>query len=164
MTCWTINVPIPKLPRAYEIQMFLIPPVIIGTSAIACSSVVDRFLHRSLRFLYVDPPRTYASGFDGVERKHGAALSWALVRSVPWLQKGGMDSDMRQLSVVNSGLAKTTTLMVNQPDIARYARSKMAPVWSQLVMFPVASTACAAMGIYATQSIYNAWGNMDWNP
>jgi NCS1 family nucleobase:cation symporter-1 len=54
--------------------------------------------------------------------------------------------------------------MVNQPDIARYARSKVAPVWSQLIMFPAASTVCAAMGIYGTQAIYNAWGNIDWNP
>jgi cytosine/uracil/thiamine/allantoin permease len=54
--------------------------------------------------------------------------------------------------------------MVNQPDIARYARNKVAPVWSQLIMFPAASTACAAMGIYATQAIFNAWGNIDWNP
>lgn len=54
--------------------------------------------------------------------------------------------------------------MVNQPDIARYAQNKSAPVWSQLIMFPVASTFTSAMGIYATQSIYNAWGNLDWNP
>ncbi|KIV77675.1 hypothetical protein PV11_09459 [Exophiala sideris] len=81
-----------------------------------------------------------------VKPKHGAALSWAL------------------LSAVNAGLGKTTTLMVNQPDIARYARNKMAPVWSQLIMFPAASTFCSAMGIYATQSIYNVWGNLDWNP
>ncbi|OAL21134.1 hypothetical protein AYO22_08291 [Fonsecaea multimorphosa] len=130
MTCWTLNVPIPKLRRAYEIQMLVLPAVIIGLFAF-CMVTGRGHPHKDL--------------YD-VEHKHGAALSWAL------------------LSAVNSGLAKTTTLMVNQPDIARYARSKMAPVWSQLVMFPVASTVCAAMGIYATQSIYNAWGNIDWNP
>ncbi|KAJ6155840.1 hypothetical protein N7470_006406 [Penicillium chermesinum] len=81
-----------------------------------------------------------------IDPKKRVALSWAM------------------LSGINAGLGKTTTLMVNQPDIARYARSKMAPVLSQLIMFPLASTCCSAMGIYATQSIYNVWGNLDWNP
>lgn len=31
MTCWTLNVPLPKLRRAYEIQMVVTPAVIIGT-------------------------------------------------------------------------------------------------------------------------------------
>jgi hypothetical protein len=30
MTCWTLSVPIPKLRRAYEIQMIVTPAVIIG--------------------------------------------------------------------------------------------------------------------------------------
>ncbi|KEF52007.1 uncharacterized protein A1O9_11997 [Exophiala aquamarina CBS 119918] len=130
MTCWTLSIPIPKLRRAYEIQMLLTPPTIIGLF-IFCVVTGRGHAHKALY---------------EVEPKHGAALSWAL------------------LTAVNSGLAKTTTLMVNQPDIARYARNKVAPIWSQLIMFPAASTACAALGIYATQAIFNAWGNIDWNP
>lgn len=61
-------------------------------------------------------------------------------------------------------MGKTSTLVVNQPDIARYAKTKMSPVFSQLVALPVANTVGATLGIYATNSIYNKWGNLDWNP
>ncbi|EXJ81622.1 hypothetical protein A1O1_07687 [Capronia coronata CBS 617.96] len=130
LTCWTLNIPIPKLRRAYEVQMVVLPAVIIGLFGF-CMVKGRGYPHKDM--------------YD-VDRKHGAALSWAM------------------LTAVNSGLAKSTTLMVNQPDIARYARSRITPIWSQMFMFPIASTVCAAMGIYATQSIFNIWGNMDWNP
>lgn len=61
-------------------------------------------------------------------------------------------------------MGKTSTLVVNQPDIARYSRTRNAPVLSQLIALPVANTAGAALGIWGTAAIYNQWGNLDWNP
>ncbi|KAK5125688.1 hypothetical protein LTR85_011962 [Meristemomyces frigidus] len=82
----------------------------------------------------------------GSSAMHGTTLAWAMV------------------SGINSIMGKTSTLVVNQPDIARYARTKWSPVWSQLIALPLGNTGCAALGIFATANIYNLWGNLDWNP
>lgn len=69
-----------------------------------------------------------------------------------------------QLSGINSVMGKTSTLVVNQPDIARYARTRNTPVWSQALALPIGNTGCAALGIFATAAIKNAWGTALWNP
>lgn len=61
-------------------------------------------------------------------------------------------------------MGKTSTLVVNQPDVARYAHSKQSPVWSQAIFLPIGNTGCAALGIFATAAIQNAWGTLIWNP
>ncbi|KAL1900306.1 hypothetical protein Sste5346_002617 [Sporothrix stenoceras] len=76
---------------------------------------------------------------------YGSNLGWAIV------------------SGINSIMGKTSTLVVNQPDIARYANKRTA-VLSQLLALPVCNTVGATLGIFATNSIYNRWGNLDWNP
>ncbi|OAA61960.1 allantoin [Niveomyces insectorum RCEF 264] len=85
-------------------------------------------------------PLTTNGGIDG------SSLGWAMVAGI------------------NSIMGKTSTLVVNQPDIARYAKHKTSPVFSQLVALPVANTVGATLGIFATNSIYNKWGGLDWNP
>jgi NCS1 family nucleobase:cation symporter-1 len=61
-------------------------------------------------------------------------------------------------------MGKTSTLTINQPDIARYAKKPSSTVWSQLIALPVANTLGATLGIYGTAAIYNAWNNLNWNP
>ncbi|KAF2704927.1 allantoin permease [Pleomassaria siparia CBS 279.74] len=77
---------------------------------------------------------------------HGSTLGWAMV--------GG----------INSIMGKTSTLVINQPDIARYAKRPSATIWSQLIALPVANTVGATVGIYGTAAIYNVWSNLNWNP
>ena len=76
----------------------------------------------------------------------GSALAWAM------------------LAGINSLMGKTSTSIVNQPDLARYAASPGAPFWSQLIALPVGNTLCATLGIFATSAIRSAWGKTYWNP
>ncbi|RDW85553.1 hypothetical protein BP5796_03878 [Coleophoma crateriformis] len=85
-------------------------------------------------------------GFTSTTNMNGSALAWAM------------------LNGVNSVMGKTSTLVVNQPDIARYARTRNTPLWSQALGLPIGNTACAALGIYATTAIEAAWGKAYWNP
>lgn len=68
------------------------------------------------------------------------------------------------MSLVNSAMGKTSTSQVNAPDLSRYAYSRTSPVWSQLLALPVANTAVACLGIFATSSVNQAWGELTWNP
>tara|TARA_R110002003_G_scaffold1110_2_gene22369 strand:- start:3510 stop:5021 length:1512 start_codon:yes stop_codon:yes gene_type:complete len=76
----------------------------------------------------------------------GAALAWAM------------------LSAINSCMGKTSSIAVNQTDLARYARTPNAPFLSQLISLPIGNTLCAALGIFATSSTQRAWGVTLWNP
>jgi nucleobase:cation symporter-1, NCS1 family len=61
-------------------------------------------------------------------------------------------------------MGKTSTLVINQPDIARYAKKPSATIFSQIIALPVANTVGAALGIFGTAAIYNVWGNLNWTP
>ncbi|KAK8175561.1 permease for cytosine/purines, uracil, thiamine, allantoin-domain-containing protein [Phyllosticta citrichinensis] len=61
-------------------------------------------------------------------------------------------------------MGKTSTSVVNQPDLARYARTKTAPMWSQLLALPIGNTLCATLGMFGTSAINAAWGEEIWNP
>ncbi|ERT02397.1 uracil transporter [Sporothrix schenckii 1099-18] len=87
-------------------------------------------------------PQTNLSTVGGI---YGPDLGWAMVAGI------------------NAIMGKTSTLVVNQPDIARYARRRSA-VLSQLVSLPVCNTVGATLGIFATNAIHNRWGHLDWNP
>ncbi|KAI0482709.1 permease for cytosine/purines, uracil, thiamine, allantoin-domain-containing protein [Xylariaceae sp. FL0804] len=87
-----------------------------------------------------------AGSYSGAGTLHGSALAWAML--------GG----------VNSVMGKTSTSIVNQPDLARYARTRTAPTWSQLVALPVGNTLCATLGIFGTSAVAQAWGELIWNP
>ena len=77
---------------------------------------------------------------------HGSSLGWAIIAGI------------------NSIMGKTSTLVINQPDIARYAKKPSATICSQLLALPIANTVGATLGIYGTAAIYNKWGNLNWNP
>ncbi|KAH8671952.1 uracil permease-like protein [Tricladium varicosporioides] len=67
---------------------------------------------------------------------------------------------------INSGMGNTATLITNQPDIARWSKTKSGAQWSQLITNPLAVTLSASLGILATASINNSW-NLEtplWNP
>jgi len=65
---------------------------------------------------------------------------------------------------INSGMGNTATLITNQPDIARWSKTRTGAMWSQLITQPIAVTVSASLGILATAAINNNW-NLDlWNP
>ena len=65
---------------------------------------------------------------------------------------------------INSGMGNTATLITNQPDIARWSKTKTGAQWSQLITNPIAVTVSASLGILATAAINNTWGKNLWNP
>ena len=78
----------------------------------------------------------------------GSALAWAM------------------LNGINATMGKTASNSVNQPDLARYARTRNAPLWSQLIALPVGNTLCATLGIFATSAMKQRWNLQKaiWNP
>ncbi|KAK4546428.1 hypothetical protein LTR36_002105 [Oleoguttula mirabilis] len=64
---------------------------------------------------------------------------------------------------INAGMGNTATLITNQPDIARWSRTKTGAMWSQLFSNPIAVTLSASLGILSTAAINNAWGLALWN-
>ncbi|KAH8663160.1 permease for cytosine/purines, uracil, thiamine, allantoin-domain-containing protein [Tricladium varicosporioides] len=90
----------------------------------------------------VKPP----GSFVGYKTLHGSTLGWGM------------------MSAINSCMGKTASLIVNQPDLARYAKTPSAPVLSQLTALIVGNTFCATLGIFATSAIQNSWGKLTWNP
>ncbi|KAF5865547.1 hypothetical protein ETB97_003391 [Aspergillus alliaceus] len=67
------------------------------------------------------------------------------------------------LAGINSGLGNTATLITNQPDFARWARSRNAPVWTQLAVNPIAVTLSASLGILSTSAVNVKYGTDIWN-
>lgn len=64
---------------------------------------------------------------------------------------------------INSGMGNTATLITNQPDYARWSKTKTGAMWSQLLTNPIAVTLSASLGILSTAAINNAWGLALWN-
>jgi NCS1 family nucleobase:cation symporter-1 len=90
---------------------------------------------------------TSAGSFKSkVPSPKGAALAWAM------------------LSAINSCMGKTSSIAVNQTDLARYARTPDAPFLSQLLSLPIGNTLCATLGIFATSAMQQAWDVTLWNP
>jgi NCS1 family nucleobase:cation symporter-1 len=65
---------------------------------------------------------------------------------------------------INSGMGNTANLITNQPDIARWSKTKSGSQWSQLITQPIGVTLSASLGILATAAINNSWGLNLWNP
>jgi len=76
--------------------------------------------------------------------------------------KGGMGWFI--MYAINSGMGNTATLITNQPDIARWSKTKTGSQWAQLITNPLAVTISASLGILSTAAINNAWGLDLWNP
>ncbi len=67
---------------------------------------------------------------------------------------------------INAGMGNTATLITNQPDIARWSRTRSGAMWSQIISNPIAVTLSASLGILSTAAINNSWGldTVLWNP
>jgi NCS1 family nucleobase:cation symporter-1 len=65
---------------------------------------------------------------------------------------------------INSGMGNTATLITNQPDIARWSKTKSGAQWSQMITQPIGVTLSASLGILATAAVNNNWGLALWNP
>ena len=65
---------------------------------------------------------------------------------------------------INSGMGNTATLITNQPDIARWSKTKSGAMYTNLVVNPLAITLSASLGILSTAAINNSWGLQLWNP
>ncbi|KZF19513.1 putative allantoin permease [Xylona heveae TC161] len=64
---------------------------------------------------------------------------------------------------INSGMGNTATLITNQPDLARWAKTTKSPTWAQMIVNPVFTTLSATLGILATSAVNNKWGTSIWN-
>ncbi|KAI5478017.1 hypothetical protein MNV49_005709 [Pseudohyphozyma bogoriensis] len=87
-----------------------------------------------------------ANTFTTVKHYKGATLAWTM------------------LKMINSAMGKTSPSQVNQPDLARYSKTRSAPQISQMLALPIANTAVACFGIFATSAVYAEWGTLIWNP
>ncbi|BGP20404.1 hypothetical protein JCM10213_004632 [Rhodosporidiobolus nylandii] len=79
---------------------------------------------------------------------HGAELAWTMLR------------------LINSAMGKTSPSQQNAPDLSRFAKTRNAPGWPQLVSLPLLNTAVACLGIFSTAATTKAW-NLEkpiWNP
>ncbi|GFZ48344.1 hypothetical protein JCM24511_06092 [Saitozyma sp. JCM 24511] len=79
------------------------------------------------------------TSFGTIKGYSGSTLAWTM------------------LKYINSAMGKTSPSQVNQPDLARYAKTRTSLLWSQLLALPIANTAVAC-------STYAAWGTLIWNP
>lgn len=64
---------------------------------------------------------------------------------------------------INAGMGNTATLITNQPDYARWSKTKNGAMLPQLIANPVSVTLAASLGILSTAAINNAWGLQLWN-
>ncbi|KAI9692296.1 MAG: hypothetical protein M1822_006527 [Bathelium mastoideum] len=64
---------------------------------------------------------------------------------------------------INSGMGNTATLITNQPDLARWSRTKSGAMYTNLIVNPLAITLSASLGILSTAAINNSWGLQLWN-
>ena len=64
---------------------------------------------------------------------------------------------------INSGMGNTATLITNQPDIARWSKTKSGAMYTNLIINPLAITLSASLGILSTAAINNSWGLQLWN-
>ncbi|KAK3675358.1 hypothetical protein LTR78_004868 [Recurvomyces mirabilis] len=64
---------------------------------------------------------------------------------------------------INAGMGNTATLITNQPDIARWSKTRSGAMWSQLLTNPIAVTLSASLGILSTAAINNKWDLTLWN-
>lgn len=84
-------------------------------------------------------------GAEHLSQSSNASLGWFFIYSI------------------NAGMGNTATLITNQPDYARWSKTKTGATWSQLASNPLAVTLSATLGILSTAAINNSWGLQLWN-
>ncbi|KAF7925262.1 hypothetical protein BELL_0385g00130 [Botrytis elliptica] len=77
---------------------------------------------------------------------HGSALGWGMVTGIM------------------SSIANFATLIVNDPDFARFARKPRDAFWSQLITIPVGFAVTSFVGIIVSSSSTVIFGEAIWNP
>jgi len=78
--------------------------------------------------------------------KSGGALGWAMVQGIM------------------SSIANFATLIVNDPDFARFARKPRDALWSQFITIPVGFAVTSFIGIIVSSSSAIIYGDPIWNP
>ncbi|KAK5112084.1 hypothetical protein LTR85_011665 [Meristemomyces frigidus] len=77
---------------------------------------------------------------------HGSVLTWALVKGVM------------------SAIANFATLIVNDPDFARFARRPRNALWAQLLTIPIGFAVTSFIGIIVSSSSAVIFGEPIWSP
>lgn len=67
------------------------------------------------------------------------------------------------MSILNSVFGTLSPMIINQPDIARYAKKKGDVVWPQAAGFIPSKIMMLVFGMVATVSIRRSYGEMYWN-
>ena len=78
--------------------------------------------------------------------KSGGALGWAVIQGIM------------------SSIANFATLIVNDPDFARFAKKPRDALWSQFITIPVGFAATSFIGIIVSSSSAVIYGKPIWNP
>jgi NCS1 family nucleobase:cation symporter-1 len=78
--------------------------------------------------------------------KSGGALGWAMIQGIM------------------SSIANFATLIVNDPDFARFARKPRDALWSQFITIPVGFAVTSFIGIIVSSSSAIIYGDPIWNP
>ena len=77
---------------------------------------------------------------------HGSILSWAMVKGIM------------------SSIANFATLIVNDPDFARFAKKPRDALWPQLFTIPIGFAITSFIGIIVSSSSAVIYGTAVWNP
>ncbi|KAH8698465.1 putative uridine permease Fui1 [Talaromyces proteolyticus] len=77
---------------------------------------------------------------------HGSALAWAVIKGIM------------------SSIANFATLIVNDPDFSRFAKTPKSALWSQLISIPFGFAITSFIGIIASSSSTVIFGTTIWNP
>ncbi|KAG2733907.1 hypothetical protein G9P44_003432 [Scheffersomyces stipitis] len=67
------------------------------------------------------------------------------------------------MSVMNSIFGTISPMIINQPDIARYAKKPSDTILPQAIGFVLAKIMIMVVGMVATASIYRSYGEVYWN-
>ena len=100
-----------------------------------------------------------------------AFFIWAIVRAHgigPIVHQSGTASGSKLgwaiVQGIMSSIANFATLIVNDPDFARFARKPRDALWSQLITIPVGFAVTSFIGIIVSSSSAVIYGEPIWNP
>nr|POE77586.1 allantoin permease [Quercus suber] len=123
-----------------------------GVQLYSGSALLANMLRAAFGHNYTDIPNTIPQSIGNVGVGH---LKSATTANNGW--------GWFFISSINAGMGNTATLITNQPDIARWSKTKSGAMWSQLFSNPIAVTLSASLGILSTSALNNAWGLALWN-
>ncbi|KAK2035707.1 hypothetical protein LZ31DRAFT_601964 [Colletotrichum somersetense] len=62
------------------------------------------------------------------------------------------------MHAINSGMGNLATLITNQPDVARWSKTRHGPGLVSILVKPISCTLSASLGVLATAAINGKWG------